>query len=56
MEELMNRKKTLEAELQRLDNELKQLRSIINQKEADFLITRGRLLEINEQINTKEMI
>lgn len=48
--ELNERKTKLEAELFRLKNELDNIRNILAQKDRNYLLVMGKLIEINEQL------
>ncbi len=48
--DLNERKTNLEAELFSLDNELKNIRNILAQKERNYLIVTGKLIEVKGQL------
>lgn len=50
--DLNKRKLEIEKALQKADTDMKQIRDILVQKEQFFLITKGRLVEIEEQLKT----
>jgi predicted nucleic acid-binding Zn-ribbon protein len=48
--DLNKRKEDTQTELNNLDSRIKQIRNALAQAEQQFLVTSGKLMEINEQL------